>query len=119
MLQEKFDIFVFPVIDFEGALVGRGFFPDFIRHAHALEPAGHDALRTVSTAIRMISHDEPFIDFVEDNQLDRIGWAIFDAQLASNAFGGIPIQPAAQSLGRRRFDEWIALCDRAFEERGK
>ena len=79
MRQEEFDIFVLAVIDFEGLFIRRSRFPDLVRHVHAFEAAGNDALSAISAAVGMVTHDKTFIDLIHYDQFDRVRRTIFDA----------------------------------------
>ena len=60
-------------------------FPILVGHADALELAIHHALPAVDTAVHVIFHHILFGGTVQDDQLDRVRWAIFHTQTAARA----------------------------------
>ena len=73
-------------------------FPVCIGHAHAFEPAIDGALPTIDTAVHVIFQDKAFCGAVERDEFDGFGWAVFDAQTAASACGGVVLQVAAKSF---------------------
>jgi len=114
--QERSNVLVFSIINLKGYLAECGQFPICVGHAQTIESARLDTLTAIRTTINMITSHKLFGGTVEDDNLERLGWTIFGAQVTARAFGGIKNQFATETVSYVWSLVRIQLRDRFLEE---